>query len=341
MNAIENLRPKKIAIFRALQLGDLLCAIPAVRALKHAHVNADITLLGLPWSESFVKRFSHYFSGFIHFPGYPGLPEQNFDSKKIIPFLIKMRMERFDLIIQMHGNGSVVNPLMKLLGSKRIAGYFERGRYCPDKKLYMPYPEEGSEVEKHLKLMEHLEVPLLGMDLEFPVFKEELLKFNNLCKETGLKPKEYVCVHPGARDKKRWWPAEKFSQIADKIAEKGYQIVLTGTTEEKPAIDSVIDLMNFPAINLGGKTDLGILAELIKNAKMILSNDTGVSHIAAAVKTPSIVIFISSDPVRWAPVDKRLHHVILPEESVNFDFVLRNTEQILLDKEGIKLKKSA
>jgi ADP-heptose:LPS heptosyltransferase len=341
MNAITKLKPKKIAIFRALQLGDMLCGIPAIRALKRAHEDSEITLLGLPWSENFIKRFPHYFSDFIHFPGYPGLPEQPFNPGKIIPFLFKMRIERFDLIIQMHGNGSIVNPFMKLLGSKKIAGYFEKGSYCPDEKLCMPYPENVSEVERHLHLMEHLGVPSQGADLEFPTYPEEQLEFTKLCKDTDLEPKKYICIHPGGRDKKRWWSPEKFAHIANRMANKGYKIVLTGTLEERAMTNAVIDKMEFPAVNLGGKTDLGTLVELVKNARMILSNDTGVSHIAASVKTPSVVIFLASDPVRWAPMNRRLHHIILPEEADNLDYVFWNTEQVLLNNDEMDYNISA
>jgi ADP-heptose:LPS heptosyltransferase len=341
MDMITNIKPQKIAVFRALQLGDLLCSVPAIRALKKAHQNSEITLLGLPWAEKFVERFSHYFSSFIHFPGYPGLPEQPFNASKIIPFLIKMKMERFDLVIQMHGNGSVVNPFMKLLGSKKIAGFYEKNRYCPDEKSFLPYPENISEVERHLELMKYLGVPDAGTDLEFPIFKEEQREFSKLCKDTGIVPKKYICIHPGARDKKRWWSVEKFSMVANRMAEKGFQIVLTGTLQERALIDAVMEGMNYPAINLGGKTDLGTLAALIENAKMILSNDTGVSHIAAAVKTPSVVIFLTSDPVRWAPVNRKLHHAILPEESGNIELVVWNAEQVLLQSNRLDINKSA
>ena len=77
---------KKIAVFRALQLGDLLCAIPAVRALRAAFPNAEITLIGLPWAKDLVARFNQYFDKFISFPGYPGLPEQPFDASKFEEF---------------------------------------------------------------------------------------------------------------------------------------------------------------------------------------------------------------------------------------------------------------
>jgi ADP-heptose:LPS heptosyltransferase len=109
---------QKIAIFRALQLGDLLCVIPAIRALRFACPDAEITLLGLPWAGSFVQRFSRYFDRFIHFPGYPGLPEQDYDPAAFVPFLEEMQAEQFDLLLQMQGNGTCWNFLLR----KKITG---------------------------------------------------------------------------------------------------------------------------------------------------------------------------------------------------------------------------
>src|SRR4051812_49248612 len=94
----------RIAILRALYLGDMLCCIPAIRALRHASPEATITLLGLPWAVSFVERFRHYFDDFIAFPGFPGLPEQPVDGRKIVSFLQDAQEHRFHLALQMHGS---------------------------------------------------------------------------------------------------------------------------------------------------------------------------------------------------------------------------------------------
>jgi len=88
----------KIAVFRALQLGDMLCAIPAIRALRAAHPRAHITLLGLPWAQEWVQRYNRYFDAFIHFPGYPGLPEQEVDVRRLPDFFTAMQQQQFSLV---------------------------------------------------------------------------------------------------------------------------------------------------------------------------------------------------------------------------------------------------
>src|SRR5215471_5209254 len=102
----------KIAILRALQLGDLLCAIPAIRSLRDAYPDAEITLLGLPWAASFTERFNKYIDRFIHFPGYPGLPEQVYSPEAWRSFGEIMAQENFDLVLQMQGNGTIVNKML-------------------------------------------------------------------------------------------------------------------------------------------------------------------------------------------------------------------------------------
>src|SRR3954451_11977568 len=88
---------KKIAVFRALYLGDLLLAIPALRALRAGFPGAEITLIGLPWAASFAQRFERYVDRFVEFPGYPGIDEVVVEPERSARFLAEQRAYGYDL----------------------------------------------------------------------------------------------------------------------------------------------------------------------------------------------------------------------------------------------------
>jgi len=318
---------KKIGIFRALQLGDMLCAIPAVRALRHAYPHAQIILLGLPWAKSFTERFDHYFDGFMHFPGYPGLPEQGFDPEIFREFTGQMQQQRFDLLLQMQGNGSLVNPMMELFGARYLAGFKTHGHYAPDNDLFLSYPDDCSEIERHLALMKHLEIASLGKELEFPIMKSDENELSSL--QLPLVKQHYVCIHPGSRGAWRQWPTAYFAALADFSSEQGYKVVLTGTKDELHIVEDVARQMNNQPINLAGKTSLGAVGVLIRDAALLVSNCTGVSHIASALKTPSVVISMDGEPHRWAPLDTYRHRTINWLRSPDFHLVFREMVDLL------------
>jgi ADP-heptose:LPS heptosyltransferase len=318
---------KKIAVFRALQLGDMLCAIPAIRALRNAYPNAEITLLGLPWAKWLVERFDIYFDRFVHFPGFPGLPEQIFDAAAFAEFLPVIQKERFDLVLQMQGNGSIVNSMIELIGAKRTAGFSFDGHYAPDNNLFMPYPDSGSEIDRHITLMGFLGIPSLGNALEFPLNAMDFQELDLL--GLPVEKARYVCVHPGSRGTWRQWPTEHFAALADFCYEQGYKVVVTGTRDEANITSEVIGQMGYEATDATGKTSIGAVAALIKDSALLISNCTGVSHIAAALKTPSIVISMDGEPERWGPINKQLHRTINWLRSPDFDAVFRETAELV------------
>lgn len=132
MGLFESKAPHNIVILRALQLGDLLCAVPSFRALRKAFPAARITLVGLPWAESFVQRFQAYLDDFVAFPGWPGLPEREPQIEQIPGFLAEMQARRFDLALQMQGSGGFTNPLIRLFGARQTVGFYLPGQYFPE-----------------------------------------------------------------------------------------------------------------------------------------------------------------------------------------------------------------
>jgi ADP-heptose:LPS heptosyltransferase len=297
----------KIAVFRALQLGDLLCAVPAVRAIRGAYPEARIALVGLPWAREFAMRFSRYFDGFVEFPGFPGLPERRPDFAFVPQFFQQAAEQRFDLVLQMHGSGELANPLAVLMGGALTAGFYRPGHYRPDAQRFFEWRDDEHEVLRWNRLVRSLGIDPRGTELEFPLAERDWAEWR------GLRLGDYAVLHAGSQLPSRRWPAERFAEVGDELASEGLRIVLTGTTRESSLTTQIKKLMREPALDLAGRTTLGGLAAVIARARLLVCNDTGVSHVAAATRTPSVVVACGSDPRRWAPLDRELHRVLYHE----------------------------
>jgi ADP-heptose:LPS heptosyltransferase len=103
---------------------------------------------------------------------------------------------------------------------------------------------------------------------------------------------------------------ERFAQVGEALAGAGWAVVVTGAAEEAELAASLARCMRAPVLDFAGRTSLGGLAQLIARAALIVCNDTGVSHVAAAVGTPSVVVCCGADPERWAPLDRARHRVL-------------------------------
>lgn len=308
----QNTVPQKIVIVRSLPgLGDLLCIVPALRALRSVLPQSEITLLGLPQAQGFVDRFGEYLDKWLEFPGFPGIPEVPFVGDRLATFLA--HQHEFDIALQMHGNGSVMNHFLDLLKAKQRAGFYLPGQYCPDSRYFLPYPD-GAEARRHLQLLAFLGIPDCGEALEFPLNDADRAAALALITAHGLH--HYICLHPGASIDSRRWSTVEFAAVGDALAAQGYQIVLTGVSEEQDLTQTVAQSMQYEAIDLAGKTDLGTIAALLQQSRLLICNDTGISHLAAALQVKSVVIFSDSDPQRWAPLDRHRHRVVCRPDSM-------------------------
>jgi ADP-heptose:LPS heptosyltransferase len=318
-----------VVVLRALKLGDLFCAVPTFRALRRAWPEAEIVLLGLPWARAFVERYRCYLDGFREFPGFPGLPEREPDVARIPHFLREIQEERFDLAIQLHGSGSFVNPLTVLLGAKKSAGFYLPGDYCPDTRLFCPWPAQGREVKRLLRLMEFLDLPTQGDYLDFPLRGEDFLALEQIEGAADLQPGEFVCLHPGASVPERRWPLEWFAAIGEVLAQHDLRLVLTGTAQEAELTAALARELRVPVLDLAGRTDLGALAALLCRARLLICNDTGVSHVADALQLPSIVLTTGGNAERWGPADHWLHRVFTNSESTHLHDVIAQAKELL------------
>ena len=293
--------PSRIAVFQALNLGDLLCTTPALRALRARFPAAEISFIGRPWAEDFLARLPAV-DRFIPFPGFPGIAESPAGSADTLP-----RWPSFDLAIQMHGSGEVSNGFVESLGATTSAGFGPAG----DRRLttVLGWVESEPEPLRWLRLAEAVGAPPAGLQTEFPLTPAERGRAAALIGPRDRRP--LIGLHAGAADPSRRWPVESFAKLGDRLAERfPARIVLTGSDQERTLTTTVQHLMDAPAIDLAGMTGLGEFAAVTATLDLLVTNDTGASHVAAAMGTPSLVLFGPTRPDRWAPLDRGRHQVI-------------------------------
>src|SRR5690606_5665031 len=284
----------RIAVVRALHgLGDMLCAVPALTALRRAHQDAHISLIGLPACRWMLDRFGALIDALLPFPGFPGIPEQPPSPGALARFIGAARAKPFDLAIQMHGSGTVSNAFTVLLGARAAAGLYDETTSAPPSGRFFPYPKHGSEVHRCLHLTRALDCPSDDDVVAFPVRDEDRSALREHERLGALVDERFVCLHTGARDPARRWPAACFAEVGDALASEGYRVVLTGTIAERATADQVAGAMREPPVNVAGETSLGIAAALLERAALLVTNDTGISHLAASVGTPSVVVFLA------------------------------------------------
>ncbi|HEX7127931.1 MAG TPA: glycosyltransferase family 9 protein [Thermodesulfobacteriota bacterium] len=299
--------PRRVAVVRALNVGDLLVAVPALRALRRALPAARITLVGLPWAAEMVRRFPRYLDDLLPFPGFPGIEEAPFDAGRLIACLADARERAFDLAIQMHGGGRYSNPFTRMLGATRTAGFVAAGD-ASGLDFPFPYVDRHHEVHRYLDLVAFL-TGVRGDDrLEFPL---EPADRDEVARCLGPDPEPYLVVHPGSRVASRRWMPERFAAVAEALArEEGLDVVVSGGPGEGPLVEHVRRRLRCRTRRVSVDIGLGGLAALLAGARIVVSNDTAAAHLADAVGAPSVVIYGSAHVANWGPLDTSRHRTL-------------------------------
>lgn len=300
---------RNVAVFRALNLGDMLCAMPALRALRHALPQAHITLVGLNSALPILHAFGDYLDELVEFPGDPAFPEQRVRHDALPGFYRAMRARNFDLVVQMHGSGAQSNAIVQAMEPARWVGFVsQEGQAEPGRLLF--WPDHLHEVHRYLALLRHVGLDASDDTLEFPVSAADDAEVDALIARFGLEPDRLVFLHPGARLASRRWPLERFRAVAQALASSGWQLAVTGSAGEKAMVGALTGRSGLSIVDVCGMTRLGVLAGLLRRGRLLVCNDTGVSHVAASVHLRSVVIACGSDVTRWRPLDTQRHTVV-------------------------------
>jgi ADP-heptose:LPS heptosyltransferase len=290
----------KIAVLRANALGDYCFGLPALEALRAAYPRAEIVLLAAGWIAAFAETRPGPVDRAVGVPVVRGVgapPDAAEDPAAIEAFCAAMAAEGFDLAIQMHGGGRYSNPFLLRLGARHTAGF--RAPDAPPLDRTIPYLFYQREVLRNLELVGLVGARPVTLEPRVAVTPADL-------SEAGIvaPPDErpLVAVHPGVGDPRRQWPAEKFAAVARALAAAGARVLLTGTVQELALCAEVARLARGAAEDVSGRLSLGGLAGLLSRCRVVVANDTGPLHVAAAVGAATVGIFWCGNMIIAGPM---------------------------------------
>jgi ADP-heptose:LPS heptosyltransferase len=266
-----------VLALRALGLGDLLTAVPALRGLRLGRPGSEITLaapavLGpLVARIGAVDRLLAVPSAVDAPPGpppWPGPPP--------------------DLAVNLHGRGPQSVAAMRRMAARRLWSYEVDGG--------PPWDDDEHEVARWCRLVAWYGCPADPGELRLGAWRGAGGPF---------------VLHPGAADPRRRWPAGRFAWLARQLGRGGGRVVLTGDRRERSLAHRIAAAAGLPPrAVLAGRTDLVELADLVAGARVLVAGDTGVAHLASAYGTPSVLLFGPQPPTRWGPPADPRHRVL-------------------------------
>jgi ADP-heptose:LPS heptosyltransferase len=181
---------------------------------------------------------------------------------------------------------------------------------------WLPDPDNSEhaqhEVRRQLELVASIGACTANTHLSLQVPGEAHRAAHTLLATLGLRfDSPWVVIHPGASAASRRYAPANYAEVAARlVGERGWQVVFTGTEQEKPLIAGIRRQMRAPAISLGGSLGLPELAAVIAAAPLLITNNTGPAHIAAAVGTPVVDLYALTNPQHtpWAVPHRILSH---------------------------------
>lgn len=273
-----------ILALRALGLGDLATAVPALRGLRAAFPDRALALAAPRWLAPLVDLVG----------GVDQLVPVDALEPRDWPVAPPCRA------VNMHGRGPQSHLLLRQADPARLWAFA-----CPAAGHLdgPPWIDEEHEVHRWCRLLNWYGVAADAADLGLRRPAAEAV------------PAGATIVHPGGKDARRRWSPGRFAALARELDRLGHRVVVTGSSAERDLAMRVATGAGLPATAvLAGRIDLTDVAALVAYGRLLVSADTGIGHLATAYRTPSVLLFGPVSPRRWGPPDDRPWHRVLWHE---------------------------
>ncbi|MEV0902476.1 glycosyltransferase family 9 protein [Actinoplanes sp. NPDC049802] len=264
-----------ILVLRALGVGDLATAVPALRGLRAAFAGETLALAAPAWLTPLIVTI--------------GGIDRIVPARELEPLDGAPAMPR--IAVNLHGSGPESHHRLTALRPGALWAFASAPAGHQDGP---GWHDDEHEVRRWCRLVRYYGVPCSEEDLDLEPPEADV-------------PAGVTILHPGAKSPARRWPPERYAAVARRLRAAGHHPLITGSAAERDLCVRVSELAGLPQEAVP-RTGLGELAALVASARLVISGDTGVAHLATAYRTPSVTLFGPVSPARWGPPPDRPYH---------------------------------
>lgn len=300
------LQPETVLLVRQHnQMGDMICATPVLRALRETFPAAVIILVTAPVNVEVVRHNPHVDRILV------------FDQKlwhrpwRLFAFLQDLRRLRAEVAFVLGSvSFSITSAALALLsGARWVVGPDSRP-YGWDLSARAFSLQMPSHPETDMPAIQHNLAPLQAIGITTPDLDpvvvpapEEEAVAEGIMGKLGL-VKGFWALHPGAGKKQNIWPADRFAAVAARAVGRGQKILVLHGPADCQALEDFRRALPAEAaagVAIAPSTPVGVGAALLARAGRLLCNDTGIMHLAGALRVPTVALFGHTDPAIWKP----------------------------------------
>ena len=304
-NPIDWSKINRVLVVRLRSIGDTVLATPSLIALRRFLPDAQIDILLEDWVAPVLDGFD----------AVDNVLTVSKEAKDRLKIARKIRRNKYDLAFNLHG-GTTATFLIRASGAPHRVGY----SYYQYSFLYNHLlssatdfwqQEKTHSAEQQLALLGFVGVPVEDKPKSRLFVTEKALNSieNNLKSKIQNPKSKIALLHPVAAFDTKQWATENFALVAEFLHEKSFQIVAVATPKEREVLENLKQMAKIPILIFDDLT-LPEITALASRAKIFIGNDSGIAHIAAAVQTPSVVIFGSSNRTHWRPWTNAKHEIV-------------------------------
>ncbi|MCS7227548.1 MAG: asparagine synthase (glutamine-hydrolyzing) [Endomicrobia bacterium] len=314
--SVEITTKLKILLLNLGGIGDIIMMTPIIKALYDKYPNSDYYLLTIPRSREIAENIS-YFSKILILPIHYKMFKIS-QLKNLIKTLLELRREKFDFVINLRGVNSLLGMLKIFLIKKFIKKNFMIGygkKFA--KKMFDFFYQEDivsylNEVEETYKLLSVLGIKGKPDYIFYPL-EEKYKQWAEKYIQTKTQKKVFIGFCPGSFRPSRRWPLEYWKELAYLITTSysDMSVFIFGSKDEKKLAQKISSGLDSVIVTTDDTGEFQKLASLIEKMHIIVTNDTGLMHLAAALKRKVICLFGPGDVVKYVPyVEKNNLYVL-------------------------------